>query len=322
MFRSKEFHPVVVWVHKIWDHGQHNAFTDLIYHRHHWVCVFREAVSHGSEDIGAIRVIASTDAIGWESLALLEIEGEDLRDPKLSVTPDGKLMLVVGSVITDTEKEYVSMLSKVSFSEDGITWGPFKPVLPTHEWLWRVTWYQGVAYGVSYRQHEMLNWRTILWESLDGLIWRPVIPLDIPGKPSEATLRFDTTGQMYALVRRSDKLGPKMDNMAWVGRSVAPYTDWVWAETNIAFGGPNFLLSPQNKWIGAGRTIHLTPYGLMLKTTLVELSQEGLDPILYLPSGGDTSYPGMVFHDKFLWVSYYSSHEEKTAVYLAKVLIE
>ncbi|MEJ7592590.1 MAG: hypothetical protein WKF77_13640 [Planctomycetaceae bacterium] len=40
---------------------------------------------------------------------------------------------------------------------------------------------------------------------------------------------------------------------------------------------------------------------------------------LELPSGGDTSYAGMVLHDGLLWVSYYSSHEEKTCIYLAKV---
>ena len=40
-----------------------------------------------------------------------------------------------------------------------------------------------------------------------------------------------------------------------------------------------------------------------------------------LPSGGDTSYAGMVWHDGMLWISYYSSHEEKTAVYLARVTL-
>ena len=40
---------------------------------------------------------------------------------------------------------------------------------------------------------------------------------------------------------------------------------------------------------------------------------------LTLPSGGDTSYPGLVWHDGLLWVSYYSSHEGKTSIYLAKV---
>ena len=43
---------------------------------------------------------------------------------------------------------------------------------------------------------------------------------------------------------------------------------------------------------------------------------------LKLPSGGDTSYAGLVLNDGLLWVSYYSSHEGKTAIYLAKAKIE
>ena len=45
------------------------------------------------------------------------------------------------------------------------------------------------------------------------------------------------------------------------------------------------------------------------------------EPALTLPSGGDTSYPGLVWHDGLLWVSYYSSHEGKSAIYLAKVKV-
>ena len=44
-----------------------------------------------------------------------------------------------------------------------------------------------------------------------------------------------------------------------------------------------------------------------------------LTEFLTLPSGGDTSYPGLVWHDDQLWVSYYSSHEGKTSIYLARV---
>ena len=43
------------------------------------------------------------------------------------------------------------------------------------------------------------------------------------------------------------------------------------------------------------------------------------EPVLTLPSGGDTSYPGLVWHDGLLWMSYYSSHEGKTSIYLAKI---
>jgi hypothetical protein len=40
---------------------------------------------------------------------------------------------------------------------------------------------------------------------------------------------------------------------------------------------------------------------------------------LALPSGGDCSYAGMVWHDDLLWISYYSSHEGKTSIYLATI---
>jgi len=50
--------------------------------------------------------------------------------------------------------------------------------------------------------------------------------------------------------------------------------------------------------------------------------EEGtLKEALRLPSGGDTSYAGLVWHDDLLWVSYYASHEGKTSIYLAKVKV-
>jgi hypothetical protein len=54
----------------------------------------------------------------------------------------------------------------------------------------------------------------------------------------------------------------------------------------------------------------------------LDVEKSTIEPILSLPSGGDTSYPGLVWHDNVLWVSYYSSHEGKANVYLAKVSIE
>jgi hypothetical protein len=46
-----------------------------------------------------------------------------------------------------------------------------------------------------------------------------------------------------------------------------------------------------------------------------------LSEALTLPSGGDKSHAGMIWHKNILWVNYYSSHKEKTSVYLAKVQI-
>jgi hypothetical protein len=52
---------------------------------------------------------------------------------------------------------------------------------------------------------------------------------------------------------------------------------------------------------------------------LARMTRTSYEPVLTLPSGGDCSYPGMVWHDDRLWISYYSSHEGKTSIYLAKV---
>src|SRR5271155_4830763 len=68
-------------VRKIWDAGDHNAFTDLARWHDRWWCTFRESHAHVGGD-GKIRVITSTDGQKWESAALLEEKDVDLRDPK------------------------------------------------------------------------------------------------------------------------------------------------------------------------------------------------------------------------------------------------
>src|ERR1041384_5733682 len=88
--RSSE--PELLEVRKIWDHAPHNAFTDLIRFKGNWFCVFREGQAHVSPD-GALRVITSKDAHTWTSAALLTSTNADLRDAKITLTPNGQLML-------------------------------------------------------------------------------------------------------------------------------------------------------------------------------------------------------------------------------------
>ena len=57
-------------VRKIWDRGEHNAFTDLIRWRDRWWCTFREAADHVGGD-GVIRVLESADGTTWTSAAAL-----------------------------------------------------------------------------------------------------------------------------------------------------------------------------------------------------------------------------------------------------------
>lgn len=312
--------PIIQEVHMIWDHAKHNAFSDLIYYRNRWFCAFRESNEHEKGEIGTIRLIWSTDTLKWEHAAIFKIALMDLRDPKLSITPDGKLMLLFGAVELDKNHKYISRDSRVTFSEDGWEWGPVLSVLPKHEWLWRVTWVDGTAYGVSYRFSNFKNlkdeWLVTLWKSHDGVNYEVVTPWKIHGRPNECTLRVKPSGKMIALMRRNER----GFRHSCIGTSEPPYEDWSWELSKVQLGGPNFVISEENEHLWAsGRMIFMSPYGGIYKTVLASMSERSLRPVRVLPSDGDTGYPGMVLRDGELWISFHSYHQEKTAIFLAKI---
>ena len=299
----------LVSVERIWDDADHNAFTDLVRFEGAWYCTFREGDGHVRGD-GAIRVLRSADGEEWTSVALLEEESIDLRDPKLSVTADNRLMVLIGGSVYE-DGAYRGRQPRVSFSSDGAEFTPPQRILDEGDWLWRVTWHEGIAYGVSYQPaDEGEGTQCVLFRSEDGIEWERVTRFDIADSPNEVTLRFDEDGAMIALVRRE-----RGDTQAVIGRAEAPYTDWDWNPSGMRFGGPEFIILPDGSMWAGGRE-----YGAGGATTvLAHMTLDTLTPVITLPSGGDTSYPGMVWHEDELWMSYYASHEEgKSRIYLAR----
>ena len=136
---------------RIWDKAPHNAFTDLIRFKDRWYCVFREGKGHVSPD-GALRVITSLDGRQWESAALITSANSDLRDAKITVTPDGRLMLAGAEAMNKpvTHKHQ----SLVWFSEDGRNWTDKHEVGDRDNWLWRITWHKDKCLRVGLRLPE------------------------------------------------------------------------------------------------------------------------------------------------------------------------
>ena len=302
----------LVEVTKIWDRANHNAFTDLVRFNDQWYCAFREGEKHVSKE-GKLRVIRSADGATWESAGLLELADYDLRDACLSIMPDGRLMLLGGA--QQAEENRYPTGTVVSFSSDGLQWTAPKLVLPLGQWLWRVTWHDDTAYGIAYPTGEGADYA--LQATTDGLDYR-VVPLDASppsgGRLTEARLRFDADGVCRCLQRRD---GPA--NSALLGTAAPPYTSWKWQDLGMFFGGPNFIQTPAGQWIGGGRIMDPSAH---TDVTWLDLEAGKMVSLLKLPSGGDCSYPGMVWHDDLLWMSYYSSHEGRTSIYLAKVQIK
>ena len=298
--------PRLVSVARIWDRAPHSAFTDLLRHRGRWWCTFREATDHG-RSIGTLRVLVSDDGEAWTSAAEVVEEGIDLRDPKLSVMPDGRMLLLAGGTVF-RGTTYLSRSPRVCFSEDGITWSAPARVLAEDHWLWRVTWHDGVGYSVSKLGEADNPRRGFLYTTRDGLEWQWVTELRPPDGSwtvSETTLRIMPDGEMIALIRPD-----------WIGSSRPPYTEWSYAHLQQNLGGPNFIRLPSGElWAGA----RCSDAAGAPVTGLARMSRDAFDVALVLPSGGDNSYPGMVWHEDRLWISYYSSHESNTSIYIAQV---
>ncbi len=329
--RAQSHSPVdSIRVTKIWDKAEHNAFTDLVHFKGNFYCVFREAASHvGGPNSGTIRVLKSKDGHQWAPTALLTLDGLDLRDAKLSVTPKNRLMVVMaGAAFSDGVVQELYPFVSISDALGRTFSKPEKIILdsaitPTKDWLWRVTWHKGVGYGIDYQLKEngknrsLLKkdaWLVYLLKTTDGVHYEKITQLAIEDLPNEATVRFDKNDRLYAMVRREagDKLGV-------LAESAFPYQNWTYHKLTFRLGGPNFLFMNDNRLIMGSRLFE----GQSTFTALFITDLTGkVIKTIKLPSGGDTSYPGMILHQRKLWVSYYSSHEGKSAIYLAEVPLQ
>ncbi|MBP90376.1 MAG: hypothetical protein CMJ64_27335 [Planctomycetaceae bacterium] len=295
----------------MWDKAPHNAFTDLIRFKDRWYCVFREGKGHVSPD-GALRVITSMDGDEWESAALITSNNSDLRDAKITVTPDGRLMLAGAEAMNKPVAHKHQSL--VWFSEDGRTWSGKHEVGDRDNWLWRITWHQGKAYGFGYGcrndNRGIRLFRSSDGKSFDTLIDKASVEGTYPNETSMVFLADDTC---YCLLRQDGT-----PNNGFVGKSRPPYTDWSWKKLNMRIGGPHMIRLPRGRFLAA---VRLYDSPVRASICWLDAEQGTLTEALRLPSGGDTSYAGLVWHDDLLWVSYYASHEGKTSIYLAKVKV-
>ena len=315
---SSQSQNVSYTITKIWDQAPHNAFTDIIEYQGMYFCTFREAAGHvplkeGTGD-GKIRLLMSEDGEKWRSVILFEKEGVDLRDPKLSIMPDGRLMVLIGASIyrqgvLKQHLQYVSFTDKkLSFSELQ-TINLDNTMQSNRNWLWRVTWSDKEGYGIVYQTGEP-DWTVYLVKTPDGINYQLVTQLNVTGKPNESTVEMLGKKKMRAIVRRED------GRTGCLGYSEYPYKKWDWTDLGIRLGGPDIISLSKGKTIIGTRSFREgKPY-----TSLFSLDKQGQTiQLLEFPSGNDTSYPGMLVNGKELWVSYYSGHEGKTSIYLMKV---
>lgn len=309
-------------VAKIWDQAPHNAFTNLTHYRGAWFCTFREAEDHMSLD-SRIQVISSVNGREWSSVALLtspESSLTDLRDPKIVITPDQRLMLTAAAT---SREENATRRSYVWFSTDGFAWSEPRLMSEDGVWIWGITCADQTIYGAGYGNRDGVYEITLYGGEAATDLKRVTMMYSDALFPNETALLVEgDTG--LAVIRRelapNEKVLPpsQRHGTALLATSQAPFTDWSTQDLGIFIGGPALIRLPNGKIIIGGRKMTTQRY-----MTLWKLDEKNatLTELIILPSGNDCSYPGLFWHEDRLWVSYYSAHEGKSSIYFAEIEI-
>ncbi|MCY3771496.1 MAG: hypothetical protein OXG98_05705 [Gemmatimonadetes bacterium] len=336
----------IEWVRRIYGDGWHNAFTDFQLFRGRYYVCFRNGLSHVSPEGKAV-VIASDDLVDWHRAGVpINTTGDD-RDPHMIATAD-RLFVYAGSVAwtgrwDDPDGGVRIIQTRCAVSENGETWSEPRPVYREGYWLWGVgranDRFYGLAYGNEPGDRHGRPSELHLVRSADGLDWDLVSVVTKNG--SEATFRIAADGAMRVAIRGGN------DNRFTMATAKPPYTDWwlqdlgkvIPAPLLVEVGGREYVIGRQHLRDpgGPGDSGDQDGSGdptdreriVDRRTSIWRLEGEGVVHVLDLPSGGDTSYVGVVQQeDGALLLSYYSQHEVETGekhflypanIYLAKV---
>lgn len=305
------------WTKSLWKNHKHSAFTDLCAFSGNLYCCFREATNHVSQDGRIVILKMNVEGEKLQSW-FLNIQNVDLRDPKLLVNPEGKLILLAYGRRFDENGVWKYSKPLCFFSTNGKSWSGEHWFGNRNWWLWRLTYYKNTAYGFAYnRTAQTLNLYSgdplraihIAKHSVLGLETHDL------GYPNESDICFATNGKAFAVVRRdADSFS------AQFGISNPPYHQWKWHDLGRYIGAPAILLWDENNLLVAGRIWRNKQF----KTAVwkLNISTKSLNLLVELQTAGDNSYPGLVRDNQDLYISYYSSHiDDISAIYLTNVTI-
>lgn len=294
----------------------HNAFTDLVFFKNNFYCVFRSAKSHVGND-GSIVILTSKNAEEWEFLKKIKIKGVDLRDPKFIVSKKRKMLYIhIGGSIYE-DKLFIKKNHYLLKFQKGKYWSSPQLININNKWLWKPIIFKDSSLVFGYKIGEKLS----LYKSADLIKYNKIKDLDLDPKGilSETCFAFDEHKNLIALVRKNYP-------GSYLGISKEPFLKWEWKKLDKVLGGPNMMVI-NNRIIISGRTYDLSkPNDCRTKTFVGEIIGNKIKILHYLRSGGDTGYTGMVYKDGMLYISYNSglydcinTDNTNTEVYLSKI---
>lgn len=335
-------HVHVTNVRRVFHNGEHNAFTDLVRWQDTFWLTFRSCPDgHAVYPSASVIVLASADLQTWTEAHRFRVAQRDTRDPHFLVFQD-KLFVYTGTwycgETAPPRSDYTlnKHLGYAAWTADGRQWhSPIMLEGTFGHYVWRAATFGGKAYlcGRRNREFDMTALgegaivESAMLESDDGLIWRKRA-LFQENQGDETAFLFEPDGSLLGVGRRGG--GP-----AQFLTSRPPYTTWERREFDRYIGGP-LLARWGDRLVVGGRKSGAALVGDRgPQTALYWLDPAAPTPegllreFAELPSGGDTSYPGLVeLSPTQAAVSWYSSHERDaggktiTAIYLADLEVQ
>jgi hypothetical protein len=236
--------------------------------------------------------------------------GPDDRNAQWLATQERLFMYYA---VTDKKDEFQSY---VIYTDDGTTWSEPRPALEPHFIFWKPLEHGGRFYANAHRKAEGRDAGQIresrLVTSTDGLHWDLVSVVRKGNWESETTFYFGPGEHLYGFIRT------KYSIAGHILESDPPYQAWTERPAGVHFSGHSVRTFRGVTYLFSRH------YGPQSRTSLMiyTFADGKLTPYCQSPLNppkGDCSYAEAVELGNELLVCFYSSHEESTNIYLARV---
>lgn len=294
----------------------HNFNTDLLLWNEYFYLIYQHSSTHFFDVDSRLVLLRSKDCKSWEKISEIKYEGLEFRDPKLSVINKTLFLYALKNFVYDPEP----LQTFYATSKDGYNWSDFNEIEPNGFLFWKpktldnLTWYN-TAYW-----HE--HGKSILLKSNNGINWETVSTIYEGETNDETALEILSDGKIIITARlEADPAWHSGSKNAstLIAYSYPPYTEWTKTKSYLTrLDGPA-LINVNDRIFAAGR---YDPegrdnwYGISgifgrKRAAIYAVDDNKLTLITLLPSCGDTSYPGIVEKDGYLFISYYTNDVSK-----------
>lgn len=296
----------------------HSAFTDLIQYNNTYYCCFRESSEHNSMD-GRIRVLKSSDGNSWSSFAILSKNDTDLRDPHFFIDPKSILCVATNARQKNATREnLIYKLGKNGFQQS------FAIKVDNDYWLWSYSKFRNSIYSIGYNMKQACfgksttekpqillfknaNTSCTAFRQVTNNSWLS----DSFHCASESSILFKDN-KAIAIVRDET---PEHKS-SFIGTSTYPFKQWQWQKFPYFVRGPKLAALPDGRiFLCAASMIDYQ----RLYFAILNPATFRVEKIAPIPSGGDCGYAGVIVQGDTALVSYYSSHEGNTHIYIDRV---